>query len=105
MALSQDMGKRKSQRHTVIWSATLSDLRGTDRRCTVLNISEGGACLKIDDAQGASDTADINIAGLGQFRATRAWARDNRVGMAFMLPPAAIRPALDRALASRLGAH
>jgi hypothetical protein len=101
MALSQELGKRKAQRHTVIWAATLSDTHGSGRRCTVLNVSEGGACLKIDDDQGTADTVDVNIAGFGQFLAKRAWARDNRVGMAFMLPPAAIRPALDRALANR----
>jgi hypothetical protein len=105
MALQHEMGKRKAQRHTVIWAATLSDTHGAGRRCTVLNISEGGACLKMDDEQGLADTVDVNISGLGQFRAKRAWARDNRVGMAFMLPPAAIRPALDRALATERPLH
>jgi hypothetical protein len=101
MALQQEMGKRRAQRHTVIWAATLSDAYGSDRRCTVLNVSEGGACIKLDDTQATADTVDVNIAGFGQFLAKRAWARDNRIGMAFMLPPAAIRPALDRALANR----
>jgi hypothetical protein len=93
------VGRRGIRRHIVIWPATVSGMGG-ERRGLVFNISAGGACLRLDDATPTPETMQVRIAGLGRFSAKRAWARHNRVGVAFLDPPDAIRPILDEALAA-----
>ena len=98
--LPQWVGRRGVRRHTVIWPAIVSG----DRHGAVLNISEGGACLKLDGAAPTPEHMELEIAGVGQLPARRAWALHGRVGVAFLMPPEWVRPLLDRALAGPRGA-
>lgn len=97
--LLQDFGRRRARRHTVIWSAALAGLAG-DSRCLVFNISEGGACLRIDDPMRVPESTRVHIAGVGEFPARRAWTRANRLGVTFLVAPEDMRPILSEALAS-----
>jgi hypothetical protein len=90
---------RQSTRRIVIWPATLSG-NGSDRHCSVFNISEGGACLRIDDATQTPERAEVRITGVGFFSAKRVWVQHDRIGLAFLVPPDEIRPALDEAFAN-----
>lgn len=93
---------RKYFRHKVIWSARISAAIG-DRPCTVLNISRGGAYIKLDATLDRCANVELTIPSIGRLTGWVAWSHQDRAGIAFSDLTEATAAALDQALRGRRG--
>ncbi len=94
---------RKYFRHKVIWSARISAAIG-DRPCTVLNISRGGAYIKLDATLDRCANVELMIPAVGRLTGWVAWSHHDRAGIAFADLTEAAAASLDQALRGRGGA-
>jgi hypothetical protein len=92
--------KRQYLRRKVIWSARITSSIG-ERQCAVLNISRGGAQVRLDATLDPCSTVEITIPGLGKFRGWVAWSHHDRAGLAFAELSEAMAASLDQALRGR----
>ncbi len=89
--------KRRHPRSAVIWPAVVSTPEG-ERKCTVLNLSVGGARIKVDDLSRADVAVQLRIVGVGRFPSRIAWQRNDSVGLEFALAPEVAAFAIRHAL-------
>jgi len=94
--------KRRFPRRKVIWSARVVTRIG-DRPCTVLNISRGGAQIKLDVTLDPCTGIELSIAGIGKLPGWVAWASHDRAGIEFAELSEAQAAALEQALRGRRG--
>ena len=94
---------RKYFRHKVIWSGRISAAIG-DRPCTVLNISRGGAYIKLDPTLDRCANVELMIPSIGRLTGWVAWSNQDRAGIAFSDLTEATAASLDQALRGRRGA-
>ncbi len=89
--------KRRHRRSSVIWPAVVATPEG-DRKCTVLNLSVGGARIKIDQMPRADVTVQLRIVGVGRFPSRIAWQKDEFAGLEFSVAPEVAAFAIKHAL-------
>ncbi|MBL8837478.1 MAG: PilZ domain-containing protein [Alphaproteobacteria bacterium] len=96
-ATQSGIEKRRHRRSAVIWPAVVTTPDG-ERKCTVLNLSVGGARIKIDDLARADVSVQLRIVGVGRFPSRVAWQRNDSVGLEFSLAPEVAAFAIKHAL-------
>ena len=89
--------KRRHRRSAVIWPAVVTTPEG-ERKCTVMNLSVGGARIKIDDLTRADVSVQLRIVGVGRFPSRIAWQSKDSVGLEFALAPEVAAFAIKHAL-------
>jgi hypothetical protein len=92
--------KRRQLRRKVIWAARLNCALG-ERPCTVLNISRGGASLKLDVTLGPRTDVELLVPGIGCLSGRVVWSVHDRAGIQFGELSEALGAALDQALRGR----
>jgi hypothetical protein len=89
--------KRRTLRRKVIWAARIGCALG-ERACTVLNISRGGAAVKLDVTLAPCADVQLQVPGIGRLPAWVAWSNHDRAGIRFGDLSEALAAALDQAL-------
>ena len=89
--------KRRHRRSAVIWPATVSTPDG-ERPCTVMNLSLGGARIKVARLPAADVALNLRIAGVGQFPGRVAWLKGDGAGVEFSIAPEVAVRSIGRAL-------
>ena len=79
------LDRRQRPRDKVIYGGVAEiNERGSTMDCVVRNISEGGACVELDQAAKLPDQINLKIPRKGRsFLAKMIWRHANRVGLAF----------------------
>jgi len=95
--------KRRHPRKKVIWSARVATRIG-DRACTILNISRGGAQIKLDLTLDPCSGVELAIAGIGKLPGWVVWSSYDRAGIEFTELSEGQAAALEQALRGRRGA-
>lgn len=95
--------KRRHARRKVIWSARVASRIG-DRQCTVLNISRGGAQIKLDVTLDPCSGVELTITGIGKLPGWVVWSNHDRAGIEFTELNESQVAALEQALRGRRGA-
>ena len=78
--------RRHFQRSSVLWEAAILDGDLADG-CVLLNVSEGGALLRVLDPFACATTLNLEIARVGTLTAQVAWRGMDAVGIAFKETP------------------
>jgi hypothetical protein len=94
--------KRRYLRKKVIWSARVESAIG-ERQCAVLNISRGGAQIKLDATLDTCSTVAISIPGIGRLPGWVVWSSYDRAGIQFSELSGSLASALEQALLGRRG--
>lgn len=81
--------QRRYARKAVVWPGSVSTEEGM-LACSVLNLSAGGARLRMPDALPRDATVNLRITGVGRFPARVVWCRDHHVGIEFRMPPESV---------------
>jgi hypothetical protein len=82
----QTPDRRRFSRASVLWEAAIVDGDHSDG-CVLLNVSEGGALLRVLDPFACATTLDLEIARVGKLGAQVAWRGADAVGVVFMGDP------------------
>lgn len=80
------MEQRRFRRCAVMWSACVFSA-GRTIGATVLNVSAGGARIRLSDTAMLDDRATLSIKRFGDFAGRLAWRAGNEVGLEFLDPP------------------
>jgi hypothetical protein len=84
-----DENNRNEQRHRILKPGLIVFNNGFSTiECTVRNLSEGGAQLKVESLIGIPDEFDLKLKDAGAARAKIAWKRGTTIGIKFVDPPA-----------------
>ena len=78
--------RRRFQRSAVLWEAAILQDDHADA-CVLLNVSEGGALLRVLDPFACATTLNLEIARVGQIDAKVAWRGADAVGIVFQGDP------------------
>jgi hypothetical protein len=89
--------KRRHRRSAVIWPAVVTTPDG-ERPCTVMNLSLGGARIKVARLPAADVALGLRIAGVGQFSGRVVWLRGGSAGVEFAIAPEVAARSIGRAL-------
>ena len=89
--------RRRHRRVAVLWSGAL-DAPGRRQDCAILNLSAGGAKLRVGDPDACPARISIENPRFGRLDGRVVWRRDDLLGMAFVEPAQAVQPALAVAL-------
>jgi hypothetical protein len=92
--------KRRHLRRKVIWAARISSALG-ERPCTVLNISRGGAAVKLDVTLDPCAEVQLQVPGIGRLAGQVVRSNHDRAGIQFGELSEALGTALDQALHGR----
>ena len=79
------LDRRQNVRDKVLFGgvATINE-RGSTMDCVVRNISDGGACVELDETAKLPEDMSLTIARKGRsFLASIIWRQANKVGLAF----------------------
>jgi hypothetical protein len=92
--------KRRTSRRAVnapAWMEIGRDARL--RRCRVIDISENGARLVVDNIENTPDCFNLLLSRFGRpnYRCSVVWKRDNQVGVEFLAPAGDVRRSDDQA--------
>jgi hypothetical protein len=83
---TDDSEQRAYTRSTVIYSGRLA-FGANDYSCAVMNISAGGAQLRMAQPVQAWTIVTLHIDRFGSFHARVVWQRGDRVGLQFLEDP------------------
>lgn len=89
--------KRRHKRSSVIWPAVVT-LPDGERPCTVLNLSLGGARIKVARLPASDVRLNLRIPGVGQFPGRVVWHREDGAGVEFTIAPEVASRSIGRAL-------
>jgi len=90
--------RRRFPRTSVLWSGALAG--GTEPiDCAILNLSAGGAKLRMPGATACPSRVAIQSARFGELAARVVWRRDSLLGLAFVNGPAAVAETLGNLVA------
>jgi hypothetical protein len=78
--------RRRFSRAAVLWEAAILDGDHADG-CVLLNISEGGALLRVLDPFACATTINLDIARVGKLDAQVAWRGADAIGIVFKGDP------------------
>jgi hypothetical protein len=89
------LDRRRSVRDKVIYGgAAATNDRGSTMDCVVRNISEGGACVELEETARVPEELRLTIARKGRsFLARMIWRQAGKVGLAFRTMTASGVPA------------
>jgi hypothetical protein len=89
--------------HTkVIWSARVTSTIG-ERLCTILNISRGGAMIRLDATLDRCSNVQLTIPAIGKLPGWVVWSSYDRAGIQFADLSESQAAALEQALRGRRG--
>lgn len=90
--------RRTSGRRKVLWVGCL-DFRAGRFECEILDISVGGALVRLDDAKACPDARCVmlRIPPLGDIPAATVWRRDDVIGLRFRLVPEGLKRIIETA--------
>lgn len=88
--------RRRFSRASVLWEAAILDGDHADG-CVLLNVSEGGALLRVLDPFSCPTTLNLEIARVGQVDAQVAWRGADSVGIVFKGAPQEIAGRFEKA--------
>jgi len=88
--------RRRFSRATVLWEAAILDGDHADG-CVLLNISEGGALLRVLDPFACATSINIDIARVGKLDAQVAWRGADAIGVVFNGDPQDIAERFEQA--------
>jgi len=74
--------RRRFSRASVLWEAAILDGDHADG-CVLLNISEGGALLRVLDPFACATSINLDIARVGKLGAEVAWRGADAIGVVF----------------------
>jgi hypothetical protein len=86
--------QRRFTRKAVVWPGRVATEDGT-LDCSVLNLSAGGARLRVVDALAPDAIVNLRIAGVGRFPARVVWRREHNVGVEFRMPPESVEAVIS----------
>jgi PilZ domain len=79
--------RRRSPRHRIFKSGTISFNRAGVVSCTVRNLSATGACLEVESPVGIPETFELMIGDASPAQHCKvAWRSVSRIGVAFTGP-------------------
>ena len=78
--------QRRHVRKHVLWAAKLETLDGSID-CIALNVSRGGAGLRLASPMAPQTAGDLTLGSRGRFAARIVWQRSDRMGIRFCAPP------------------
>ena len=87
--LSDPADRREQTRRSVMWGA-LALSSGLQFKCVVLNISAGGAKIRIAQPFPPGTPVTLMVTRFGEFPAYVVWERGERLGLKFQEPPDAV---------------
>jgi PilZ domain len=71
---------RRHARKSVIWPGNVTTEEGM-LACSVLDLSNGGARLRMDQVLPRDAIVNLRIAGVGRFPARVVWCREQQIGI------------------------
>jgi hypothetical protein len=81
--------RRKHDRYTVLWSATI--ISGDQQyNCVIVNISARGAMIRLSKTISCYPTITLACPRFGSLGAEVAWRRDKELGIRFIAEPAQV---------------
>ena len=80
------MEQRRHRRCSVLWTACLFS-GGRTMDAVVLNLSAGGARIRLPQAPAVEDRATVSIGRFGDFAGRLVWRDGNEIGLEFLDPP------------------
>lgn len=89
--------RRRHRRVAVLWSGSVGS-HGHKEACAILNLSAGGAKIRVGDPDACPARLSIENPRFGRLDGRVVWRRDDMVGLAFVEPAQAVEPALAAAL-------
>ena len=89
--------RRRHRRVSVLWAAALSS-PGRHQDCAILNLSAGGAKIRVGDPDSCPACLSIENPRFGRLNGRVVWRQDDLLGLAFIEPSQAVAPALAAAL-------
>jgi PilZ domain len=92
--------RRRFSRSSVLWEAAILEGDRADG-CVLLNISEGGALLRVLDPFACPTTLNLEIARVGKLDARVAWRGADSVGVLFKGDPHEIAERFKQAALAR----
>jgi len=96
--IKDDGDRRTYPRKRVLWEAAIR-AGASEAGCVLLNVSDGGALLRVADPFACPTTLDIEIARVGSFPAEVAWRGADSVGLTFKDSPREVSQRLHNAQA------
>lgn len=77
--------RRRSRRASVLWSARIArDDEGTQNACAILNLSAGGAKLRLENDETLPTRVALDSGYFGRLDGRVIWRQGNVVGLAFL---------------------
>lgn len=76
--------QRQDPRIAVYAAGRLRSAEGTERACELLNISAGGAMVRIEGESPVGDDFVLDLPEVGEFPARAAWRHNSFIGLAFL---------------------
>jgi hypothetical protein len=96
--------RRRHRRVSLLWAGQLQAPDGQDPKqaapCAILNLSNGGARLRVADAKDCPAQVELECARFGRLAARVVWRRGNDLGLAFFGAPLKASGALAALLGS-----
>jgi hypothetical protein len=91
-AAARGSERRRHGRRSGLWAAQLENAQGTRCNCLVLDVSQSGAKLRVE--QQASPGENVTLIGerFGKRRGRVVWAGNHRIGIIFVDQPSAAAP-------------
>ncbi len=89
--------RRRHRRIPVLWTGNLGT-GGESIDCAILNISGGGAKLRLTEPRAYGDRVDLTSPRFGSLHGRVVWREEAYVGVAFVDAPAEITACLGHAL-------
>lgn len=89
--------ERRSDRSTVLWSGQILD--GDQAiTCVIVNISPGGAVVRIDGGETCRSSVTLRNPKLGDLAAQVTWRQNSKMGLRFIDDPEMIAALIGGAL-------
>ena len=89
--------RRRALRKRVLWSAQV-DAEEQPIRCAVLDVSLGGARVRLDEGWLPRGPLAISVSRFGRFQAEVVWTRDSVSGLRFLEPLERVADTIGRRL-------
>ena len=88
---------RRYARTTVLWAGTLL-CKEMQFECVIVNISAGGALLRVEGASACTSPVTVVNPRIGQLTGKIIWRKENELGISFDDTPEAVAAAIGHAL-------
>jgi len=89
--------RRRALRKRVLWSAQV-EAEERPIRCAVLDVSLGGARVRLDEGALPQGPVAISVSRFGRFQAEVVWSRDSVSGLRFLEPLERVADTIGRRL-------